>query len=93
MTTTLSANGSTDVGVAIGTEFTVAASGTFGSGTITVNYRAGSSWVTFASGETGTATSAFERVFENVGDIDTVRITLAGATSPSVLLVVNSSRF
>lgn len=93
MTTTISANGSVDVGVAIGTEFTVAASGTFGSGTITVNYRAGSSWVTYASGETGTATAAFERVFENVGDIDTVRITLASATNPSIALVVNSSRF
>jgi hypothetical protein len=93
MTTTLSAHGSVDVGVTMGTEFTVAASGAFGSGTVTVNYRAGNSWVTFSSGETGTATSAFERVFENVGDIDTVRITLAEATSPTISLVVNSSRF
>ena len=93
MTTTLTANGNTDVGVAIGTEFTVAAGGTFGSGTITVSYKAGASWVVFASGETGTATAAFERVFENVGDIDTIRITLASSTNPSLSLVVNSSRF
>lgn len=89
---TISADGSLDIGVTRGAAFTVAASGSFGSGTVTVNYSFKGAWKTFTSGETGTATEAFERVFENVGDTDTVRVTLAGATAPTIALVVNSSR-
>ena len=93
MTYTFSDNGTKTVGVTKGTEFTVAASGTFGSGTLAVNYSVDGGWITYASGDTGSFTEADERIFENVGDTDEIQLVLSGATDPSLNVVVNSKRF
>ena len=73
--------------------FSVAVSGTFGGGTIAVQYAtdaAATTWATYASGETGSFTAAGEREFAPVGAATSVRIVLSGATSPSIIVAVRS---
>lgn len=74
-----------------GKRFTVAVSGAFGSGTLAVQYattQAADAWATYASGETGSFTSAGEREFAPCGAADSIKIVLTGATSPSVVVAV-----
>lgn len=71
--------------------FTVAISGTFGSGTVAVKYAtdaAATTFATYASGETGTFTAAGEREFAICGAASTVQIVLSGATAPNLIVTL-----
>lgn len=89
---TLAANGSYTVGITKGCSFSVAASGTFGSGTLKVQYAFSGEWKDFDGGDTGDFTEADERVFVNVGDADEVKLVLSGATGPDIDIVVTPQR-
>jgi len=73
-------------------EFAVAVSGTFGGGTVKVQYRAAGGWVDYSSGDTGTFTAAGERVFAQCGDEDQINFNLAGSTSPDLDIVITELR-
>ena len=69
--------------------FTVAVSGTFGSGTVAVKYNTGSgTYATYASGETGSFTAAGEREFCRCGLNDDIQIVLTGSTSPALTVII-----
>jgi hypothetical protein len=90
MLRTFTANGNAVIPLS-GKRFVVAVSGTFGSGTLAVQYatnQAGDAWATYASGETGSFTSPGEREFAPCGGADAIRVVLSGATSPSVVVAV-----
>lgn len=82
-------NTTQEVKIAIDDEFSVgvslpASGGTFGGGTVNVQYQSQGEWVTYSSGDGGAFTAAGEGVFRNCGDTDFIRVQLTGSTSPSV---------
>lgn len=75
----------------IAKRFTVAVSGTFGGGTVSVKYATdvgSTTFATYASGETGAFTEAGEREFAPCGAADTIQITLTGSTTPSIIVAL-----
>ena len=73
-------------------EYAVAVSGDFGGGTLAVQYRANSGWVTYSGGSTGSFTASDERVFTQCGDEERINLNLSGATSPDLDIVVTELR-
>ena len=88
-TINITSDGSTEVGgINAGKDFGVFVSGTFGGGTLEVQYRANSGWLTYQSGETGSFTEAGERVFFQGGDEEKINLVLSGATNPDLDITV-----
>ena len=88
-TINLTADGDQEVaGINTNKEFSVMVSGDFGGGTLLVQYRADSGWVTYSSGLTGTFTAAGERIFFQGGEEDKINLNLSGATSPDLNIIV-----
>lgn len=88
MTYNLTSDGDTEVAINTSRQFTVAASGNFGSGTLKVQYRVNGGWADYESGDTGDFTAAGERVFVQCGDEHRINLNLASSTSPDIDIVV-----
>ena len=79
----LTANGNTDIVTEPGKEYAFSAIGTFGGGTLTLQWGNGGSFATFADAAGNVAlTAAGARVV--VAPTRIVRFALAGATSPAI---------
>lgn len=84
-TQTLSADGSVTFDISAGGDRVLGAEGTFGSGTLTWYYSAaGSTFVAISGG----AFTASGQVVVTCGSGCTLKATLAGATSPSIIVSV-----
>ena len=90
---TFSADGTQPAGVINAKEFSVAVSGTFGSGTLNVQYSKGdNTFQNYAGGDTGAFTSADERVFAQCGEAKEIALTLSGSTSPDLTVIIQELR-
>lgn len=79
----LTEDGNTDIAVEPGREYAFSASGTFGSGTLTLQWGDGTAYTAFKdSGGDVALTAAGARVV--VAPTRTVRFALTGATTPSI---------
>lgn len=91
---TLTTDGNTDWGLYSGHRYTIAFAGDFDSGTITVNYLVGSTYVVFDDG-TLTDDGGLEFVMPgpSVGSDENLRITLSGSGSPDIDYVIERIPF
>ena len=90
---TFSEDGTKTAGVINAASFSVAVSGTFGGGTLSVQYPTGDGGVaTYAEGLTGSFTAAGERVFDQCGEGREITLSLSGSTSPSLVVIVQELR-
>lgn len=88
---TFTANGDVTVSIPLGKAFTVAASGTWGSGTLSAQY-AKTPGVFAGFSTTALALSANgEFSGRNMGAHTDINLHLTGATAPNLLVIVNQS--
>lgn len=85
----LTADGNTDINVPIGGEYSLAAFGTFGGGTLSAQFASGTTIFRSYVADTAKFTTNGEIILTNCGTRDVIRLNLNGSTSPDLNVVLN----
>lgn len=89
MALNLTADGDTEVEVPIGAEFSFAPTGTWGSGTLKLQYRCNGAWVDFTDSTASATADGTETILTNIGDAAFINVNLSGSTSPDLDVPIN----